>query len=79
MSSLRVKLAAYAHSAWSGWMKYMFSKCHLNDDGSMTIPSDSVERWTRQMNTDYYDLPISERESDLKEADQILDIVRPIG
>ena len=42
----REQLADYAHDAWSGWMKYMFSKCTKNLDGSMTIPANSVERWT---------------------------------
>lgn len=75
MSNVRVSLAEYAHEAWSGWMRYMFSKCHVNHDGSMVIPKDLVERWTRQMSTPYDELPISERESDIKEANQIMDIV----
>lgn len=72
---VREKLAAYAHSAWAGWMKYMFGKGHYNMDGSLTIPKSLVERWTRQMNTEYQELPESEKKSDLKEADEMLAIV----
>lgn len=70
------KLAEYSHSAWSGWMKYQFSKCIKNDDSSVTIPKESVERWTRQMNTQYKDLPEKEKESDKKEAREILSLLK---
>jgi len=72
---VREALAAYAHEAWSGWMRYMWSKSAPNADGSLTIPAWAVLRWERQMNTAYTDLPESERESDRKEADAILVIV----
>ena len=68
-------LAAYAHNAWAGWMKYQFSKAILNDDGSWTMPAWAVERWQRQMNTPYAALPESEKASDRDEADKILAIV----
>jgi len=71
----REKLAAYAHDAWSGWMKYLFEKSILNNDGSVTIPEWAVERWTRQMDTDYSELPESEKVSDRKEADEMLSIM----
>ncbi len=70
----REQLAAYAHEAWSGWMRYMFDKSTTNDDGSVTIPAQLVERWTRQMETNYYSLPESEQKSDLDEADKMLEI-----
>jgi len=56
-------------------MRYMWSKCTPNADGSLTIPAWAVLRWERQMNTVYTDLPESERESDRKEADTMLAIV----
>lgn len=72
---LREALARYSHdTSWSGWMRYMFSKCVRNEDGSVTIPAASVDRWTRQMNTAYNDLPESERASDLEQADAILSL-----
>lgn len=72
---MREKLADYAHRAWSGWTKYLFSKGTFNEDGTWTMPKWAVERWQRQMNTDYKDLPDSEKESDRKEADEMLSIV----
>lgn len=74
----REKLAAYAHMAWSGWMIYLFSKSVHNADGSVTIPPLLVERWKRQMNTRYRDLPETEKESDRSEADKMLAIVNGV-
>ena len=53
-------------------MRYMFGRGQINSDGSFTIPPASVERWQRQMNTAYSDLPETEKASDREEADQIL-------
>lgn len=68
----RTILAAYAHGAWAGWMRYLFSKGTLNEDGTWTMPAWAVERWQRQMNTHYFDLSEQEKQSDLDEADTIL-------
>lgn len=77
----REPLAALSHEQWSGWMRYMFSKCYAEDwDGKphpMTyIPTHLVERWLRQMNTPYADLPESEKESDRVEADKMIAVMR---
>jgi hypothetical protein len=68
-------LAAQAHTSWSGWMRYLFSKGITNDDLSVTIPPDSVRRWTRQMGLIYDQLPERERESDRTEALAYLEIM----
>lgn len=76
MDDIREQLAAYSHdSAWGGWMRYMFSKGTLNTDGSWTMPSSLVERWTRQMNTLYAGLSEGEKASDRDEADKMLAII----
>jgi hypothetical protein len=75
MNDQREALAAYAHEAWSGWMRYMFSKSLKESDGSVLIGPALVERWTRQMTTPYADLPESEKASDRDEADRMLAIV----
>ena len=79
---LREALAAYAHEAWSGWLRYLFSRCSSNaglyiDCGGQTaiIPAWAVKRWARQMETSYVDLPEKEKESDRKEADKMLAIM----
>lgn len=69
---LRASLAKYAHSSWSGWMQYLFTKGIFKETGEFVINADSVSRWTRQMNTEYDDLPEKEKKSDLDEADKIM-------
>jgi hypothetical protein len=65
-------VAAVQHTIWSHWMKYLFSVCTNNADGSVTIPADKVERWSRQMSTEYKDLTHEERESGRHQADKVL-------
>ncbi|KKK76223.1 hypothetical protein LCGC14_2865830 [marine sediment metagenome] len=72
--NLKEQLANYAHSAWSGWMRYLFEKSTLNDDGTVTIPKWAVERWMKQSKTDYVELPEGEKESDREEADRMIAI-----
>jgi len=82
----REDLANYAHEAWSGWMKYLFSHCFpetkldiscgvIYKTGDLVIPKWAVERWKRQMETEYKDLPEDEKKSDRKEADRIIKII----
>ena len=70
------KLAEYEHDRWSRWQKHLFSKCIINEDGSMTIPKEFVERWTRQINTSYINLSELEKDSDRKEAIRIIDCIK---
>ena len=69
-------LADYEHDRWSRWQKYLFSKCIINEDGSLIIPKEFVDRRTRQMHTDYSNLSNEEKESDRKEAKNILDLIK---
>lgn len=78
--TIREQLAAYAHNAWSGWMVYLFSKLERGTDAEgnvsmYVIPKASVQRWQRQMTTDYGNLPESEKQSDRDEADKMLAIM----
>ena len=77
MTELRERLAEQAHDSWTSWMKYLFSKSTMNDDGSVTIPVALVGRWMRQMNTAYWNLSESEKESDRAEAVKILERIQP--
>lgn len=76
---MREKLSEYAHKAWSGWMNYLFEKSTLNEDGTVTIPKWAVDRWKRQANTKYSELSVSEQESDRKEADVMIEIIKGSG
>lgn len=69
------KLANLQHEIWSHWMTYLFEVSTLNEDGSVTIPADKVERWKRQMKTHYLDLPSDERKSDLEQARKVIDVI----
>lgn len=75
------QLAAYAHSTWSGWMRYLSTKTMPSGDivggvEGAIIPAEMVARWKRQMTTAYHDLSEEEKASDRKEAGLILDIIR---
>lgn len=72
---MREALADVSHDIWSHWMRWQFSVCTRNADGSLTIPAEKVERWTRQMNTTYADLSEAEKESDREQADKILAVI----
>lgn len=69
-------LAELAHEQWSGWMKYMFSKCKWRDRGDginePTIPQEFADRWLRQMNGPYAQLSEQEKEYDRVEARKFL-------
>lgn len=54
-------LANFEHDRWSRQQKHLFSKCIINQDGSLTIPKEFVDRWTRQINTNYIDLSSKEK------------------
>jgi hypothetical protein len=71
---MREHLAEYAHKAWSKWMFYLFSQSSGRDDGTMVIPKWAVDRWSRQMNTEYKDLSAEDKESDRIEAIKMMEI-----
>lgn len=81
---LREGFAEYAHEAWAGWMKWMFeeggfSTIQADDNGKTvtfwTMKPEKYERWQRQMNTPYADLPDGEKESDRLEADRMIEVM----
>ncbi|WP_263057042.1 hypothetical protein [Pantoea agglomerans] len=57
-------LSEIEHERWSRWQKYLHKKCVPNDDGSLTIPVDLVDKWEKQMNTPYKELSDKEKDSD---------------
>ncbi len=69
-------LADVEHEGWSRWMKHLFTVSKKNKDGSVTIPKDKVERWERQIKTDYEDLSNKEKESDRKEVRKFVKILK---
>lgn len=75
VSGLTEELADLAHRQWARWMEYLFEKSTLNEDGTVTIPKWAVDRWKRQVNTEYKDLPEEEKESDRNEARRVIGVV----
>ena len=69
---VREALAEVAHEMWAHWMRYLFSKCEQNPDGSVTIPVTPLFRWNRQMDTPYTELSEKEKESDHHQADKMI-------
>ncbi len=76
-ATLREEIADVQHGIWSHWMNYQFSVCQYNEDGSVTIPADKVERWMRQQGSPYSALTDKERESDRHQADKVLEVLQP--
>lgn len=75
VSGLTEELADLAHRQWARWMEYLFEKSTLNEDGTVTIPKWAVDRWKRQVNTEYKDLPEEEKESDRNEARRVIEAI----
>lgn len=73
--SIVEKLADLEHKRWSHWMKYLFSLCEMQEDGSAIIPLESVKHWKRQIDTSYADLSEKAKESDRKEARRTIELV----
>lgn len=73
---MREKLADLCHRQWSGWMEYLFGKCAFNpNDGTATIPKWAVDRWRRQLSTEYAHLSEEEKNADRDEADRFLTLI----
>ena len=72
---VREELAAYAHRAWSGWMRYLFGKSRRNKKGQVIIPKWAVDRWYRQLIIPYENLSEEEKDSDRQEADKFIAII----
>ena len=70
------KLADQQHEIWSHWMKYLFEISTQNEDGSVTISAEKVERWKRQMNTEYANLSTKEQKSDIDQAIKVAATLR---
>lgn len=69
-------LAAYSHEAWSEWMRYTLGRCMAGEEPhTQVIPGDYVQRWIRQLQTPYDQLPENEKKSDREQAEKIIAIL----
>lgn len=69
-------LSDLEHDSWARWMEHLFKVSKKNSDGTVTIPKDKVDRWERQVETDYEDLSNKEKESDRKEVRKFLKVAK---
>ena len=69
------KLAAIEHERWAHWQSYLHSKCRKNNDGSLTIPKELVDKWKKQIETRYHNLTEKEKESDREQVMKYLDYI----
>lgn len=76
-NNIRERIAAIQHEQWSGWMKYLFSKCKRQELTS-EIPKVWRDRWERQIDTPYSQLTDKEQESDRVEADKLLQLIKSV-
>lgn len=74
-SEIEELLAALEHQRWAHWQSYVHSQCQAQPDGSLLIPAELVERWSRQMATPYDHLTAAEKESDLEQVRRYLPII----
>lgn len=73
--------AAFEHERWGKWQAYLHSKCieHENGKGEwVCFPSELFKRWERQIQTEYSKLSESERDSDRREVESYLPLVREL-
>lgn len=68
LESMLEQLAAVEHQRWAHWQSYLHSVCVKEADGSLRIPSELVQQWERQIQTEYSDLTDPEKESDREQV-----------
>lgn len=74
-NELRERIADMQHRIWVHWMRYFYTQCKPNPDGTFTIPVEKIEHWRRQMSTEYCNLTEKEKDSDREQADKILKVL----
>jgi hypothetical protein len=68
-------LAAIEHERWAHWQRYLHSKGRIQDDGSLLLPAELVERWERQIDTKFENLSEDEKDSDREQVLKYLPLV----
>lgn len=69
------RLAEIEHERWAHWQRFVHDSCQEQEDGSLVIPAEVVQRWERQIATPYPDLTQAERDSDIEQVKRYLPTV----
>lgn len=73
MSSAKfAALSEVMHEIWSGWAKDVLDNCWVAPDGTHMISKDRVDRWKKQIGTEFQKLTEEEKELDRVEARKIV-------
>ncbi|MEM7537739.1 MAG: hypothetical protein AAF639_36550 [Chloroflexota bacterium] len=75
---LLTALADVQHEIWVSWMRHLFKVSIHNEDGTVTIPVEKVERWHRQIGTPYEELSEREQQGDIAQALKVLAMMKKI-
>lgn len=76
---LREKLAAIEHERWSNWQRYLHGLCvEQPESKNLVIVRTMREHWERQMNTHYDKLTEAEKDSNRKEVDKYLPLLKDL-
>jgi hypothetical protein len=78
LGGLVEQLAAVEHERWSHWQRYLHSKCIRQPDGSLLLPADLVTRWEKQIDTQYAELSVQEKESDREQVRKYLPLIASV-
>lgn len=69
------RLAQIEHERWAHWQRYVHDNSQKQQDGSLVIPPELVERWARQISTPYDELTQKEKLSDQEQVRRYLPVV----
>ena len=72
------KGAELEHQRWARWQSYLFSKSEWTKDGYL-IPKELCFKWQKQIDTPYSKLSEQEKESDRKQVESYLSLVKEIS
>lgn len=72
--SISDQAAKLFHSIWVNWINHLLSRCLLNDDGSLVIPKDVVER-LKSTSTRFETLPDEQKKYFRSKSKAIIDFI----
>ncbi len=72
------KAADIEHARWSHWQSWVHQNCIKGTNGSLIITPKNVERWEKQINTQYKNLSEMEKEADRAEVRSYIPLIKEL-